>query len=89
MLADYGYTLDVLHILCDNVSAINIDKNPVQFSRTKQIDIKYHYLRQLVEDGILKLEYVDIEHQLADIFTKALDAVMFEKLKASLGLCVL
>ncbi|XP_012837630.1 PREDICTED: uncharacterized protein LOC105958166 [Erythranthe guttata] len=65
---------DLLHIYCDNMSAINICKNPVQHSRTKHIEIRYHFIRNLVEEGTVSLEYVTTEKQLADIFTKPLDA---------------
>ena len=47
-------------------------KNPEFHKRTKHIDIKYHYIREVVENGNLKLEYVPTEQQSADIFTKAL-----------------
>ncbi|XP_012841324.1 PREDICTED: uncharacterized protein LOC105961635 [Erythranthe guttata] len=74
MVCDYGISQDLLHIYCDNVSAINISKNPVQHSRTKHIEIRYHFIRNLVEEGTVSLEYVTTEKQLADIFTKPLDA---------------
>ncbi|CAL2255520.1 unnamed protein product [Prunus armeniaca] len=51
----------------------NISKNSVRCSRTKHIDIKHHFIRDLVEDKILSLEFVPSEKQLADILTKALD----------------
>ena len=88
MLIDYGFDLGVLTIFCDNTSAINISKNPVQHSRTKHIDIRHHFIRELVENKSLQLEYVDTEKQLADIFTKALDASRFDSLRKSLGVCI-
>ena len=69
--------------------AINISKNPVQHSRTKHIDIRHHYIRDLVDDKVITLEHVDTEEQIADIFTKALDANQFEKLRGKLGICLL
>lgn len=74
---------------CDNMSAINIAKNPVQHSRTKHIDIRHHYIRELVESQQLKIDHVSTEHQLADIFTKALDNSRFEMLRTALGICIL
>ncbi|KAL0351154.1 UNVERIFIED_CONTAM: Retrovirus-related Pol polyprotein from transposon RE2 [Sesamum radiatum] len=59
-------------IYCDNKSAIAITKNPVQHSRTKHIDIKYHSLREATTRGEIELKYCSTEEQLADIFTKAL-----------------
>jgi hypothetical protein len=49
LLGDYGFSQDTMIINCDNTSAINISKNPVQHSRTKHIDIRYHFLRDLVD----------------------------------------
>ena len=55
----------------------NIAKNPVQHSRTKHIDIRYHFLRDHVEKGDVVLHFVESEQQVADIFTKALDSSRF------------
>ncbi|XP_012850949.1 PREDICTED: uncharacterized protein LOC105970659 [Erythranthe guttata] len=88
MVCDYGISQDLLHIYCDNMSAINISKNPVQHSRTKHIEIRYHFIRNLVEEGTVSLEYVTTEKQLADIFTKPLDAQRFDSLRNSLGICI-
>ncbi|KAL7083944.1 hypothetical protein ACP275_14G193700 [Erythranthe tilingii] len=88
MVCDYGISQDLLHIYCDNMSAINISKNPVQHSRTKHIEIRYHFIRNLVEEGSVSLEYVTTEKQLADIFTKPLDAHRFDSLRNSLGICI-
>src|SRR4030043_2348472 len=79
MLKEYNVEKDVLTLYCDNLSAINISKNPVLHSRTKHIDIRHHFIRDLVEDNIDTLEHVATEKQLADIFTKALDATTFER----------
>ena len=87
MLADYGMVQDTLTVFCDNTSTINISKNHVQHCRTKHIDIRYHFIRDLVESKTIPLEYIDIEKQLADIFTKALDSKRFESLRKSLGVC--
>ncbi|CAL9021468.1 unnamed protein product [Prunus brigantina] len=70
---------------CDNMSAINISKNPIQHSRTKHIDIRHHFIRELVEENVLSLEFVSTEKQLADIFTKPLDNLRFETLRQSLA----
>ncbi|KAL0348980.1 UNVERIFIED_CONTAM: Retrovirus-related Pol polyprotein from transposon RE2 [Sesamum angustifolium] len=55
-------------IYCDNKSAIAITKNPVQHSRTKHIDIKYHSLREATTRGEIELKYCSTEEQLADIY---------------------
>ena len=87
MLADYGIVLDSFSVFYDNTSAINVSKNLVQHSRTKHIDIRHHFIRDLVESNVLILEFVETEKQLANIFTKALDFVRFEFLRKSLGIC--
>jgi hypothetical protein len=81
MLKEYNVVQDVVTLYCDNLSAINISKNPIQHSRTKHIGIRRHFIRDLVEENIVTLEHVAIEEQIADIFTKALDAKQFEKLR--------
>ncbi|KAG9442590.1 hypothetical protein H6P81_018444 [Aristolochia fimbriata] len=73
MLADYGISSGALIVYCDNTSAINILKNPVPHSRTKHIDIRHHFIRDLVEDGKVVLNHISTEKQLADIFTKSMD----------------
>ena len=89
MLKEYNVEQDVMTLYCDNMSAINISKNPVQHSRTKHIDIRHHYIRDLVDDKVITLEHVATEEQVADIFTKALDANQFERLRGKLGICLL
>jgi hypothetical protein len=49
LLYDYGFTRDTMIINCDNTSAINISKNPIQHFRTKHIDIRHYFIRDLVE----------------------------------------
>ncbi|KAK2382486.1 putative mitochondrial protein [Trifolium repens] len=89
MLSEYNVEQDVLTLYCDNMSAINISKNPIQHSRTKHIDIRHHFIRDLVEDKVVTLEHVATDNQLADIFTKALDASKFETLRGKLDICLI
>ncbi|KAK2444948.1 putative mitochondrial protein [Trifolium repens] len=88
MLKEYDVEQDVITLYCDNLSAINISKNPVQHSKTKHIDIRHHFIRDLVENKVVTLEHVGTKDQVADIFTKALDAVQFENLRGKLGICL-
>ena len=71
-------------IYCDNTSAINIYKNPVLHSKTKHIPIKYHFLREQVNEQWVKLEYVNTKEQVADIFTKPLPKDAFDYLRQKL-----
>ncbi|CAM8926385.1 unnamed protein product [Rhodiola kirilowii] len=54
-LSDYDIIFKSVPILCDNTSAINISKNTVQYSRTKHIEIKHHFLRDCVEKGVVSV----------------------------------
>lgn len=73
LLEEIGVTQDSPTMLyCDNAAAEKLIKNPVFHRRTKHVDIKYHYVRQIYEDGKLKIQHVASEDQLADIFTKPL-----------------
>jgi hypothetical protein len=72
-------------IMCDNTSVINLSKNHVQHSKTKHIPIKYHFLREQVQDQVVKLEYVPSKEKIADIFTKPLPREPFEYLNRSWG----
>ncbi|GJV15575.1 retrovirus-related pol polyprotein from transposon TNT 1-94 [Tanacetum coccineum] len=56
----------------NSMAAIAISCNPVQHSRTKHIDVRYHFIKEKVEKGIVELFFVGTEYQLADLFTKAL-----------------
>eukprot|EP00252_Welwitschia_mirabilis_P021874 TRINITY_DN5731_c0_g1_i4.p2 TRINITY_DN5731_c0_g1~~TRINITY_DN5731_c0_g1_i4.p2 ORF type:complete len:112 (+),score=20.94 TRINITY_DN5731_c0_g1_i4:500-835(+) len=73
-----------IHLLCDSASAIAISKNPVMHARTKHIDIKFHFIRNLVEDGLLILDYYPSKLQLDDVFTKSLDKAIFQELREKL-----
>ncbi|RDX97171.1 Copia protein, partial [Mucuna pruriens] len=68
-------------IYCDKSSAIKFSKNPVLHGRSKHIDVKYHFLRNLSNDGIINLIFYRSEDQVVDIFTKPLKAPLFQKLQ--------
>ena len=85
-LRDYGLWMSKIPIFCDNTSAISISNNPVQHSRTKHIDIRYHFIREHVTNGTVELHFVPTEDQIADIFTKPLDESTFSKLVDELGM---
>ena len=72
-------------LLCDNSSTISVTKDPVLHGRTKHIRIRYHFLRELVNDGDVQVKYCKSEDQMADIFTKPLSRQVFEKHVESLG----
>ena len=85
-LEDYGMSQNKISIKCDNTSAINISKNPIQHSRTKHIEIRHHFIRNHVQNENIVLEFVPTKDQLADIFTKPLNGDRFEQIRSELGL---
>jgi hypothetical protein len=80
LLGDYGFSQDTMI-----TSAVNISKNPVQYSLTKHIDIRHHFLRDLVESEVVSLSFIPTENQLIDILTKPLDGSKFESLRKAIG----
>ncbi|GJS20809.1 putative ribonuclease H-like domain-containing protein [Tanacetum coccineum] len=85
-LTDYGFHFDKIPMYCDSKAAIAISCNPVQHSHTKHIDVRYHFIKEHVEKGIVELFFVGTEYQLADLFTKALSEDRFKYLVKRLGM---
>ncbi|GKF44387.1 hypothetical protein Tco_0130939, partial [Tanacetum coccineum] len=69
-LIDYGFHFDKIPMYCDSKAAIAISCNPVQHSRTKHIDVRYHFIKEQVEKGIVELFFVGTEYQLAEALSK-------------------
>ncbi|CAL9002860.1 unnamed protein product [Prunus brigantina] len=74
-------------VFCDNISAIKLSKNPVMHGRSKHIDVRFHFLRDLVRDGILELIQCSTQQQVADVLTKPLKLDVFLRMRGSLGVC--
>nr|GEW10852.1 retrovirus-related Pol polyprotein from transposon TNT 1-94 [Tanacetum cinerariifolium] len=85
----YGFHFDKIPIYYDSKAAIAISCNPVQNSRTKHINVRYHFIKEKVEKGIVELFFVVTEYQLADLFTKALSEDRFKYLVRRLGMICL
>ena len=62
-----------------------MSENPVFHDKSKHIEIKYHYIRDMVQRGAVKLQYVATEEQIADVLTKPLAKVNFEYFREKLG----
>ncbi|WVZ71236.1 LOW QUALITY PROTEIN: hypothetical protein U9M48_019848 [Paspalum notatum var. saurae] len=84
-LSDFGLRFGKIPLLVDSTSAISVAKNPVLHSRTKHIDVRFHFLRDHYEKGDIDLVHVASENQLADIFTKPLEFVAFVRLRGEFG----
>ncbi|GJY27296.1 retrovirus-related pol polyprotein from transposon TNT 1-94 [Tanacetum coccineum] len=85
-LTDYGLKFNKIPLYYDNKSAIAKCCNNVQHSRSKHIDVRYHFIKEQVENGVVELYFVRTEYQLADIFTKALPRERFNFLINKLGM---
>ncbi|GJY69141.1 retrovirus-related pol polyprotein from transposon TNT 1-94 [Tanacetum coccineum] len=85
-LTDYGLGLNKIPLYCDKKSAIALCCNNVQHSRSKHIDIRYHFIKKQVENGVVVLYFVRTEYQLAYIFTKALGQEGLDFLINKLGM---
>ncbi|WVZ64284.1 hypothetical protein U9M48_013830 [Paspalum notatum var. saurae] len=83
--SDFGLRFGRIPLLVDSTSTISVAKNFVLHSRTKNIDVRFHFLRDHYEKGNIDLVHVVTQNQLADIFTKPLDSSAFTRLR---GWCV-
>jgi len=73
-------------IYCDNLGATYVCANPVFHSRMKHIELDYHFVRKLVQQGILRVSHVFSKDQLADMLTKPLPSGSFELLRSKIGI---
>ncbi|KAL1218311.1 Retrovirus-related Pol polyprotein from transposon TNT 1-94 [Cardamine amara subsp. amara] len=72
-------------LFCDNSSTIKLSKNPVLHGRSKHIHVRYHFLRDLVNEGVIELEFCRTQDQVSDIMTKPVKLEVFEKLRGKMG----
>jgi hypothetical protein len=73
-------------ILCENQRCIKMAENYVFHDRSNHIEIRYHYIHDMVQRGALKLQYVSMYEQVVDVLTKPLSRVKFEHLRDKLGI---
>jgi hypothetical protein len=86
LLKELGYYNQTkFPIYVDNKSAIDLSENPVFHERTKHINVKYHYIRNLINSGIIDVIYINTEEQKADGFTKPLEKVKYKKFLNQIG----
>ena len=86
LLAEFkGEKSRAITLKIDSESTIQLSKNPVFHDRSKHIDVRYHYIRECVEENRVKLESVRTVDELADILTKALGPQQFCELRSKIG----
>jgi hypothetical protein len=73
---------------CDNQAAISVSNNPEHHGRMKHLDLHFYWLRDVVAAGKITPEFISTSEQPADIFTKPLARLDFERCRAQLGLSV-
>lgn len=86
LFTDCVINLENYVLYVDNTSAIKLMKNPEFHQRSKHIDVRYHFVRELVRNNVMTVKYVESEKQLAEIFMKALPKPRFECLVTEIGL---
>nr|GEV12223.1 hypothetical protein [Tanacetum cinerariifolium] len=84
-LIDYGFQFNKIPLYCDNKRAIALCCNSVQHSKANHIDVRYHFIKDQVENGIVELYFFRTEYEPADIFTKPLPRQIFNFLIKKLG----
>ena len=72
-------------LLCDNQGVIKLAKNPIFHKHTKHVEIHFYFIRKLVEDGSIEIQYCPTEDQTPDIITKALRPEKYVKFRDKLG----
>jgi len=85
-MGELGYILKPIPICGDNQGSIFIASNPVTKKRSKQIDIRYHYIREVVERKLAEIFFIDGDRNPADLLTKNLGSVKFLLFRPEYGL---
>ena len=87
LLTDLGISLPYcLVIYCDNIGATQLYTNPIFHSRMKHVAIDFHFIRDQVQNGVLRVAHVSSEDQLVDALTKQLSGQRFLQLKHKIAL---
>ena len=73
----FDHEMDPTIIHCDNQSCVNLSENPMFHDRSKHIEIKYHYIKDMVQRKEVHMQYLPTHEQIADIFTKLLARTKF------------
>jgi hypothetical protein len=85
-MRDFGVRFKRVPLICNNINAISVAKNLIFHKKMRHIERRHHFLRDHVEKGDTEMRYIDTKRQLADIFTKPLDASRFADLRGEIGI---
>ncbi|GKC93975.1 putative ribonuclease H-like domain-containing protein, partial [Tanacetum coccineum] len=85
-MMDYGFNFMNTKIHIDNESTISVIKNPVAHSRTKHIEIRFHFIRDCYEKRLIEVIKIHTDSNVADLLTKGFDVTRFNFLVVSIGL---
>ena len=86
LVQDLGLKQDCLDIHCDRQSALHLVKDQMYHERTKHVDVRYHFIRDLVEKGDVRLQKIYTAHNPADMFTKPIPAIKFRNFLNLIGI---
>jgi len=86
LMGELGYSLKPIPICGDNQGSIFIASNPVTERRSKHIDIRYHYVREVISRKYARVFFINSDQNPADMFTKNLGSVKFLKYRGELRL---
>jgi hypothetical protein len=81
----FDLKLEATCIWCDKESCVKLTENPLFHDKSKHIEIMYHYIRDMVQRGAVKLQYVTTDEQIVDVLTKPLSKVKFVYFRDKLG----
>jgi hypothetical protein len=89
LVSDLGLQQDETIVFCDSQSAIHLTKNQMYHERTKHIDVRYHFLREVVTQGDITVKKIAMTENPADMLTKPLPILKFKHCLGLIGICSL
>ena len=89
LFQEIGFNITLIPVTGDNMGSLFMGKNPVTEKRSKHIDIRYHYIREIIAAGHVETFFIEGTNNPADILTKNLGRILFTKYRAELGLEIL
>lgn len=78
MIVELGIKQETVEVYCDSSSVIYLSKNPTQHEKTKRIDIKLHFIRNVISKGVIRMVKVHTDNNPANMLTKVIPTTMFK-----------